>query len=105
MEETTAVKSNVRSIRPELDAVASREKDIVNYVAQRIADAKDRGVDLKSIVFVMNGDKLDEEGEQQPVSALHYWTDEHKPGIYDLTYAHALLGYEITKYIDGSNMS
>lgn len=106
MEETTATINNIRFIRPEFEGMQSIDKQLIGYLAQCIAEAREKGVDVQGLVFMLVGEKLskDEKGTAVAESAavLHYWLDEHKPIITELTYVHAALGYEITKRLGES---
>ena len=105
MEETAAI-TNVRFIRPELEGAHDIDKQFTGYLAQRIAEAREKGIDVQGLVFMLIGE-IPVENEKKEVvkesaAVLHYWLDEHKPMLPELTYLHAVLGYEITKRLGDS---
>lgn len=97
--------SNVKSLRPETEIKSDREKELVNYFAAKLAAAREAGLTVDSMVFVILGEMERDDAGHPDGCALHYWIDESRHVTKELSFVEKLISNEISHRIDGMDES
>lgn len=92
--------SNVKSLRPETEIRTDKEKELVNYVASKLAQAREKGLNTDSIVFCLIGEMQRDDGGHPDGVSIHYWIDDGRHVSKELSFVEKVLACEVNCCID-----
>ena len=103
--EEVGTASNVTPLFADREVTPDKEKEIINYVAQRLAEAREKGLQTDSIMFCLLGTMTDGKVSHPDGVSLHYWIDESRHISKELAFIEKVLAAEIQERIDDMHVS
>lgn len=92
--------TNVKALFPEQQITTDKEKELLNYFATKLAEARGAGLQVDSLVFALIG-TLDREDTGHPDgSSFHYNFDESRHVSKELAFIEKLIANEVNTRID-----
>lgn len=97
-----AVGSNVKYLYPEIPSRSDREKDLLTYFIQMMAENKKNGIEIDSVYFFFTGTQTTDDGLHD-TTTTHYYYDPDRNVLKEMTYLAFLMHGEIAKRIKASH--
>jgi hypothetical protein len=97
-----AVGSNVKYLYPEIPTRSDREKDLLTYFIQMMAENKKNGIEIDSVYFFFTGTRTTEE-ETYDTTTTHYCFDPDRNTLKEMSYLAFLMQSEVSKRIQASH--